>query len=1083
MRSSSIAARLRRLRAMLPALALAPLAAGLISADTAHAATNLPPSITVPGAQTTNEDTSRSLAAANAISVSDPDAGANAIEVALSVTNGTLTLSGTTGLVFGVGDGAGDGAMTFTGTVTDINAALEGTTYTPATNYNGADALVIGADDLGNTGTGGAMTAVDSVAITVSAVNDNPVNTVPGDQVTVEETPLTLSAGNANAISVADVDAGAANVQVTLDTRVDGVSKGTTSVSQTAGLSFTSGDGTSDPVMSMIGTIAAINAALDGMTFTPVKDLLSGARLRVTTSDLGNTGSGGTRQDADEFNISATNTDDPPSTLVPAGVGTYAGQPRQLSLADLNQISVNDVDDPESNNTIEIGLAVSDGTLTFDTLAGVTVLSGADGTGAITLRALRSSITGAFDTGVTYTPPAGFTGQATIAINTSEPGTGPLSESDTLAIEVDPPGGDMVYWTAAKETAPFTPGGLGRAALDGSGGVNLITGPELMDTPSGIAIDAVEGRIYWANTGASTPALQGIWSANLDGTDKQLFLTAAGATAAGTKLNSAFGMVVDQETRRLYWANSDNATAANRGISYVSLDDPTSGGRVSTGAATVTSPRAIALDRDNDRVYWTNWSGAGQSIAFAPLPGASGTSGNFTVSGVSQPSGVAVDLDTNRLFWANGTGTAGDETQRLKVAALPTPFSATITSAALDISPNAGGGLRASALDPAANRIYWANSSFDRISYANLDGTGGGADLPTASAYTNSPDAVTILRRPAAAGGPSISGTAQVGATLTCSDAEWAADLPNGALYRAPASTALAGWTRDGDAIAGATSATHTPAAAGEYRCARSATNFAGTTTVTSDAVTVAAAPSPPAPPPPPPPPAAQTPTLRISAARAAVSTAGVVDVAVLCSDADAAACAGTAELTTAARLVAKTGSRSTTISAGTKIGTGSIATAAGATTARMTLNATGRRLASSRTSIPATLTAKPGALAPVTAAITLTPAQAPAISPRSSRARLRGGRISVRLHCAAATGKRCRGTLTLTAAIGGSRKTIASGKLALRGGRTSTVSLALTPAARVRLRRGALSARQEASSTVEVGRATLRARTLRVTR
>ena len=54
------------------------------------------------------------------------------------------------------------------------------------------------------------------VNITVNAVNDAPVNTVPGPQSVNEDTALVFSAGNGNQISISDVDAGASSVQVTL---------------------------------------------------------------------------------------------------------------------------------------------------------------------------------------------------------------------------------------------------------------------------------------------------------------------------------------------------------------------------------------------------------------------------------------------------------------------------------------------------------------------------------------------------------------------------------------------------------------------------------------------------------------------------------------------------------------------------------------------------------------------------------------------------------------------------------------------------------------------------------------------------
>ncbi len=96
------------------------------------------------------------------------------MQVTLTGTNGTLTLAGTAGLSFSVGDGAADATMTFTGTVASINAALAGMSFSPAANFNGAASLQIVTNDQGNTGTGGALTDTDTVAITVNPVNDAP---------------------------------------------------------------------------------------------------------------------------------------------------------------------------------------------------------------------------------------------------------------------------------------------------------------------------------------------------------------------------------------------------------------------------------------------------------------------------------------------------------------------------------------------------------------------------------------------------------------------------------------------------------------------------------------------------------------------------------------------------------------------------------------------------------------------------------------------------------------------------------------------------------------------------------------------
>src|SRR5256885_723912 len=147
------------------------------------------PVITRPATATTNEDTPFTFSGGNVISIADVDAGAGSETVTLSVTNGTLTLSGTTRLTV---SGNGTNSITASGTLTNLNNALNGLIYAPSADYNGSDTLNIGVNDNGNTGTGGPLTDSKSVAITVNAVNDAPI-AVADSYSTSEDTPLVVN--------------------------------------------------------------------------------------------------------------------------------------------------------------------------------------------------------------------------------------------------------------------------------------------------------------------------------------------------------------------------------------------------------------------------------------------------------------------------------------------------------------------------------------------------------------------------------------------------------------------------------------------------------------------------------------------------------------------------------------------------------------------------------------------------------------------------------------------------------------------------------------------------------------------------
>mgnify|MGYP003694777325 CR=1 FL=1 len=89
---------------------------------------------------------------------------------------------------------SGTATVTLTGTQAQINATLaSNVTYVPTANFNGAATLTMTTSDGGNIGTGGTLTDVDTVGITVTAVNDAPVNTVPASIAVTEDvaSPIT----------------------------------------------------------------------------------------------------------------------------------------------------------------------------------------------------------------------------------------------------------------------------------------------------------------------------------------------------------------------------------------------------------------------------------------------------------------------------------------------------------------------------------------------------------------------------------------------------------------------------------------------------------------------------------------------------------------------------------------------------------------------------------------------------------------------------------------------------------------------------------------------------------------------------
>ena len=192
-------------------------------------------------AVTTSEDTARTFNVITGTNGATADTFENAGRVVSSVTqpvNGVVTF-------------AADGTIT----------------YTPNGNFNGADSFTY-------TVTSGGVTETATVSVTVTAVNDAPANTVPGAQTTTEDVGVTFGTATGNEITVADVDS---NVTTTLT-----IANGTLLLGSTSGVTVT-GNGTATVTVS--GTPAAVTAALNGLSFTPVADWNGATALNVSTSD------------------------------------------------------------------------------------------------------------------------------------------------------------------------------------------------------------------------------------------------------------------------------------------------------------------------------------------------------------------------------------------------------------------------------------------------------------------------------------------------------------------------------------------------------------------------------------------------------------------------------------------------------------------------------------------------------------------------------------------------------------------------------------------------------------------------------
>ncbi|WP_374368821.1 beta strand repeat-containing protein, partial [Piscinibacter sp.] len=185
--------------------------------------------------------------------------------------------------------------------ITSVQGAVNGTValvggnvvFTPTANYNGPASFTYTVSD-GNGGTANA-----TVTVNVAAVNDAPLNSVPGTQAINEDTTRVFSSANGNAITVTDIDSG--SLTTTLS-----AANGTLTLGSTAGVTVTgNGSGT----VTITGSAAAINTALNGTTFAPTANYSGSTTVTVSTSD-------GSASDTDSIAINITPVADAPSLTI-----------------------------------------------------------------------------------------------------------------------------------------------------------------------------------------------------------------------------------------------------------------------------------------------------------------------------------------------------------------------------------------------------------------------------------------------------------------------------------------------------------------------------------------------------------------------------------------------------------------------------------------------------------------------------------------------------------------------------------------------------------------------------------------------
>ncbi|ADO69731.1 VcbS repeat protein [Stigmatella aurantiaca DW4/3-1] len=271
---------------------------------------------------------------------------------------------------------------------------------------------------------------------TVVGENDPPVNIYPPVQTIPQNTELVFSSASGKRVATSDSDIFGKSLRVLLQV-AQGADCGTVTLSQRTGLSFITGDGTADVAMLFTGTLSNVNAALEGLKFTPKATYSGSASIIFSVLDQGNSGLGGNKSDTDPILVNVTAVNNPP-VANDDGFTLF----KNSGTTELDVLA-NDTTAPDTGETLSI--------------TGVTQPAN----GTVTFTATRVSFTPATDfvgpTTFTYTVSdgRGGTDTATVTVVMTDSNSPPVANDDSFTVAKDS-GATQLDVLANDTTAPDT---------------------------------------------------------------------------------------------------------------------------------------------------------------------------------------------------------------------------------------------------------------------------------------------------------------------------------------------------------------------------------------------------------------------------------------------------------------------------------------------------------------------------------------------------------------------------------------------------------------------------------------------------
>ena len=562
-------------------------------------AINDAPLLTVPVLQTINEDALLTFSSVNGnqIAISDVDAGGSSVQFTVSAANGTLTLNGITGLTFLSGDGTADASMQFTGSVAAINTALNGMSFASTANFNGGAGLGFVVSDLGNAGSGGALTANGGLGIIVNSVNDAPAG-IDKTVTTPEDTAYTFVASD---FDFTDVNDSPANTLTAVK------------IATLPGAGTLTDNGTAVTVGQIV-SLADINGGL--LRFTPVTNA-NGANYASFTffvQDNGGTANGGVDfdQTPNTLTISVTAVNDAPVITSNGGGATAA-----LSVAE---------------NTTAVTVVTS-----TDVDGGVPVYSISGGADAAKFTIDSSTGALSFVSAPNYESPTDF-GSDNIYDVTVRVNDGTLTDTQAIAVTVNNVNESSVSAISDNNAASnsVSENQIAGTTVGVTAFASDADGPDLVI----YTLDNNAGGLFAINAGTGVVTT----TAPLDAETATSYLITVRATSTDTSFTTRDFTIAVADVNEFAISPLSDTDAATNAINENSAN------------GTVVGVTAFASDADvtNNAITYSLTNSAGGQFAIDP------NSGVVTVAGLIDREAGAVRTITIRGTSADGSSVTQD---------------------------------------------------------------------------------------------------------------------------------------------------------------------------------------------------------------------------------------------------------------------------------------------------------------------------------------------------------------------------------------------------------------------------------------